>query len=309
MEEFPDHYTALGVDPTADQDVIAAAFRALAKKYHPDTGTAAGTASPERFAEVQEAYEVLGNPERRVQYDADLLEATQRALDAHLAAKTRRFSPGPVAQERLGRAGPDLGAIRPEAAGTAASRGKRGFAMWLVAAFLLVSAASATALWNRTTPPAAPEPAAPEPVVAVQAPAAAPVAAVKADEAPQEPLFGSSATSETEAPEQVEASVQEEPELEIPLPTAKPAAPPPAPKPAPVVQQKPKATPADRGLFALVILEKSGSKPAKSEQASVLFTTRSNCVEFGVKTVLRRLAAESGPNKPRIWYECRDAED
>ena len=94
MEEFPDHYTALGVDPTADQDVIAAAFRALAKKYHPDSGTAAGTASPERFAEVQEAYDVLGNPERRVQYDAELLEATQRALDAHLAAKTRRLAPG-----------------------------------------------------------------------------------------------------------------------------------------------------------------------------------------------------------------------
>ena len=49
MTTIPDHYAALGIDPTADPEVITAAYRALAKKFHPDTGAAAGTASPERF--------------------------------------------------------------------------------------------------------------------------------------------------------------------------------------------------------------------------------------------------------------------
>ena len=45
MTTIPDHYAALGIDPTADQEVITAAYRALAKKFHPDTGTVGGTAS------------------------------------------------------------------------------------------------------------------------------------------------------------------------------------------------------------------------------------------------------------------------
>ena len=45
MTTIPDHYAALGIDPTADPEVITAAYRALAKKFHPDTGAAAGTAS------------------------------------------------------------------------------------------------------------------------------------------------------------------------------------------------------------------------------------------------------------------------
>ena len=92
MTAFPDHYAALGIDPTADQEVIAAAYRALAKKYHPDTGATTGTASAERFAEIQQAYEVLGSAEGRRRYDADLLEATQRELDEHLARKQRKIA-------------------------------------------------------------------------------------------------------------------------------------------------------------------------------------------------------------------------
>ena len=65
MTSIPDHYAALGIDPTADPEVITAAYRALAKKFHPDTGAAAGTASPIRFDEIQKAYEVLRTPESR----------------------------------------------------------------------------------------------------------------------------------------------------------------------------------------------------------------------------------------------------
>jgi curved DNA-binding protein CbpA len=71
-----DHYTALGIAPDADQEVIKAAFRALAKKYHPDTAADPGPAKvlfPEiakaRFREINEAHAVLSNPAARAEYD------------------------------------------------------------------------------------------------------------------------------------------------------------------------------------------------------------------------------------------------
>ena len=70
MEQAPDHYAVLGIRHKADPEVIAAAYRALVKKFHPDTGNQSGTASPERFQAVQQAYEVLGDPARRRDYDA-----------------------------------------------------------------------------------------------------------------------------------------------------------------------------------------------------------------------------------------------
>ena len=75
MTTIPDHYAALGIDPTADQEVITAAYRALAKKFHPDTGAAGGTASAERFDQIQQAYEVLRTPDSRHAYDLELLAA------------------------------------------------------------------------------------------------------------------------------------------------------------------------------------------------------------------------------------------
>jgi len=63
-----DHYAALGVRPDADDEVIKAAFRALAKKYHPDTAAHA-VAAKGRFREINEAHSVLSNPEARAEYD------------------------------------------------------------------------------------------------------------------------------------------------------------------------------------------------------------------------------------------------
>jgi DnaJ-class molecular chaperone len=63
-----DHYAALGVTPDADHDVVKAAFRALAKKYHPDTAAHA-VAAKGRFREINEAHSVLSNPEARAEYD------------------------------------------------------------------------------------------------------------------------------------------------------------------------------------------------------------------------------------------------
>lgn len=72
-----DYYSVLGVTEFADEDVIAAAYRALAKKYHPDTGSHRGTASAERFHQIQEAFEVLGNQKTRAEYDAQRKTADQ----------------------------------------------------------------------------------------------------------------------------------------------------------------------------------------------------------------------------------------
>ncbi len=59
-----DYYKSLGVNKTASQDEIKAAFRKLAHEHHPDKG-----GNAEKFKEINEAYQVLGNAEKRQQYD------------------------------------------------------------------------------------------------------------------------------------------------------------------------------------------------------------------------------------------------
>jgi molecular chaperone DnaJ len=62
-----DFYKVLGVDKKASQDDIKTAYRKLARRYHPDTNKDAG--AEERFKEISEAYDVLGDPEKRKKYD------------------------------------------------------------------------------------------------------------------------------------------------------------------------------------------------------------------------------------------------
>lgn len=63
-----DPYEILGVSRSASQDEIKRNYRRLAKKHHPDRNPNDKSAT-ERFKEVQAAYEVLGDPERRAQFD------------------------------------------------------------------------------------------------------------------------------------------------------------------------------------------------------------------------------------------------
>jgi curved DNA-binding protein CbpA len=60
------YYVLLGVAQDADADTIRSAFRALAKRHHPDAGEGA---SADRFREILVAYETLNDPTRRGNYD------------------------------------------------------------------------------------------------------------------------------------------------------------------------------------------------------------------------------------------------
>jgi len=64
-----DYYDVLGVSRSASADEIKKAHRKLARQYHPDMNKNAGASTTEKFKEVQEAYDVLGDPEKRKLYD------------------------------------------------------------------------------------------------------------------------------------------------------------------------------------------------------------------------------------------------
>ena len=68
MAARPDYYKALGVDKKASADNIKKAYRKLAREYHPDRNPGDEKAE-ERFKEISQAYDVLGDPEKRKQYD------------------------------------------------------------------------------------------------------------------------------------------------------------------------------------------------------------------------------------------------
>ena len=65
--DFKDYYQVLGVDKTADAETVKKAYRKLARKFHPDVSKEADAAA--RMSELNEAYAVLSDPEKRAAYD------------------------------------------------------------------------------------------------------------------------------------------------------------------------------------------------------------------------------------------------
>jgi hypothetical protein len=331
MTAFPDHYAALGIDPTADQEVIAAAYRALAKKYHPDTGATTGTASPERFAEIQQAYEVLGSAEGRRQYDAELLEATQRELDEHLARKQRKIA-GATADPPPPPPPPDLGVIRPERRAARQPGRSLAFSLREMGPFLVVSgllmavAGGLASLFLSHTPlPQVEEPPLPPTPAQIQAeaPPSPPPAPAAAPEPPQQqaalpeepPLFGTSMMDEPRetaalTPAAEAATQPAAAEIPPPVPKARPrqaAAPEAVPEAEPEAP-KPAQAQARAARYTVVIYEKYRTGDTIEDAASVVFASEARCAAFGEEAVLRRLAPFEGQRlRPRIWYECVEA--
>ena len=69
MATRPDYYKTLGVDKRATAEEIKKAYRKLARQYHPDTNPNDKSAEA-RFKEISQAHDVLGDPEKRKQYDS-----------------------------------------------------------------------------------------------------------------------------------------------------------------------------------------------------------------------------------------------
>src|SRR5574338_1280546 len=66
--DFKDYYSTLGVSKTATDKEIKQSFRKLARKYHPDVNPG-DRGAEQKFKEINEAHEVLSDPEKRRKYD------------------------------------------------------------------------------------------------------------------------------------------------------------------------------------------------------------------------------------------------
>ena len=107
--EFKDYYQTLGVTKSSSEKEIKQAYRKLARKYHPDVSKEAD-AEP-RMREVNEAYDVLGDKEKRAAYDA-LADRVARGGSTH-----GDFQPPPGWDEGFEfHRGPGSGPPRPKTA-------------------------------------------------------------------------------------------------------------------------------------------------------------------------------------------------
>jgi molecular chaperone DnaJ len=98
----PDYYDVLAVAPNVDEQGLKRAYRQLARKYHPDV--AADKASAEqRFKDVNEAYAVLSDPQKRAAYDR--LSTPERSVPTR---HDHTPSPAPPAEPRAAAKGKDL---------------------------------------------------------------------------------------------------------------------------------------------------------------------------------------------------------
>jgi hypothetical protein len=151
----PSLYDVLQVSPTATADVIHAAYRALAKLYHPDVNGAPDAARLIR--QLNSAYHVLGDSERRARYDAECARPA-RTWGRRRALRARRppLPPAPKGERAIYQ-------VKPQPARTvAAARRPIGPLVVLSAATVILATAVTFLLWAAASaddrPPLAPVP-------------------------------------------------------------------------------------------------------------------------------------------------------
>jgi len=88
----PDLYAVLGVDPTATRAEIDRAFRALARRYHPDTRSADADAEGDHLRTLLDAHAILRDPERRAAYDRER-RTSERSTTAETVEVHHRMPP------------------------------------------------------------------------------------------------------------------------------------------------------------------------------------------------------------------------
>jgi curved DNA-binding protein CbpA len=97
----PDPYKTLQVDPEAEDEVIQAAYRRLARKYHPDL--APGNEAAARMAAINAAWELIGDPVARAAFDRHRAAATATSAPPTTATPTGSSSARPAADASSGR--------------------------------------------------------------------------------------------------------------------------------------------------------------------------------------------------------------
>lgn len=86
----PTHYETLGIPRDATPDAIRAAFRRLAMEHHPDRNPQDPVGAGERFKALNTAYQVLSDPVKRQEYDAELGDEDAQEARRHAEEQQRR---------------------------------------------------------------------------------------------------------------------------------------------------------------------------------------------------------------------------
>ena len=95
-DEGIDPYRVLQVDPTADHEVIQAAYRALARRFHPDVAPDLETAR--QMAAINAAFDLIRDADRRAAYDREHGHGAQTRPDGKAAAPTRPAAGAPPSE-------------------------------------------------------------------------------------------------------------------------------------------------------------------------------------------------------------------